>query len=378
MSDAGHSSGGEPVVQVPIELGPRSYEIVIGDGLLARAGEFAAPVLRQPRAFVVSDARVAELYLEDTVESLTGAGVTCDSCVVPGGEASKSFQQLETLVDRMLAQQVERDTTVIALGGGVVGDLAGFAASIVLRGLDMVQIPTTLLAQVDSSVGGKTGINTGHGKNLVGSFHQPKLVLADIRVLDTLPRRELLAGYAEVVKYGLIGDAAFFSWLEANGQALLGGDGALRQRAIEICCRAKAAIVAADEREGGQRALLNLGHTFGHALEAEVGYEGGVLHGEAIAVGMVLAFALSARLGLAPAEEAARVEAHLSAVGLPTRIADLAHTFRTDALLSRMGQDKKVRDGRLTFVLARGIGSAFLSAEVPEDALRQLLAQECA
>jgi 3-dehydroquinate synthase len=312
--------------------------------------------------------------LKDVEASLQRAGIDHISVVLPAGEQTKDFAHLQTLTDRLLEARVERGTTLVALGGGVVGDITGFAAGIVLRGLDYVQVPTTLLAQVDSSVGGKTGINTRRGKNLVGLFHQPRLVLADVETLDTLAPRQLLAGYAEVVKYGLIADADFFAWLEGRGAAVCAGDRAAQVRAVCASCAAKAAIVAADEREAGRRALLNLGHTFGHALEAETGYDGTLLHGEAVAAGMVLAFDLSVRLGLCPTEDAARVRRHLETAGLPCGFAALpAIRWSADALIAHMTRDKKVRDGRTTFVLARGIGEAFVSREVDIDDVHQLL-----
>ena len=359
---------------VRVDLGPRSYAIHIAQGLLATAGERTRPVLQAPRTIIVSDETVAKLYLPALQASLADADIAHQAHIVPAGEASKSFAVFEDLVESLLARKVERSTTLIALGGGVVGDLCGFAAAVTLRGIDFVQIPTTLLAQVDSAVGGKTGINTRHGKNLVGSFHQPRLVVCDVDMLSSLPRRELLAGYAEVVKYGLINDPAFFGWLEENGAKLLAGDAPARVAAIAHCCRAKAVIVAADERESGQRALLNLGHTFAHALEAEAGYGDRLLHGEAVAVGLCWAFDLSARLGLCAPADAARVRAHLSSVGLavrPPAAADISWSAGT--LIAHMGHDKKVSDGRPTFVLARGIGQAFLSNDVPEPELLQVM-----
>jgi len=366
---------GHPMTEtvVPVSLGDRSYSIHIGGGLLADAGRLvaeASPGVR--RSFIVTDALVAPLYLEPLIGSLESAGVASDHRIVAAGEASKAFAPLETVLEAMLAFGLERRTPVIALGGGVVGDLAGLAAALALRGVPLIQIPTTLLSQVDSSVGGKTAINSRHGKNLIGAFHQPGLVLADTDTLTTLPRRDLLAGYAEVAKYGLLGDAAFWTWLEANGNRLLDGDPEARAHAIAVSCRAKAAIVAADEREAGQRALLNLGHTFGHALEAECGYGDALLHGEAVAVGQVLAFDLSHRLGLCPAGDAARVRAHLETVGLPVR-PDPTRTWDVDRLLGHMARDKKVRDGRITFVLARGIGNAHLQDDVPAEAVRACL-----
>ncbi len=348
---------------VRVELGSRSYDIKIGGGLIIRAGELVAPVLRQKRAIVITDTHVARLHLDALLQSLRGAGIVAESIVLPSGEATKSFTELESLCDQLLAMKVERSTTLVALGGGVIGDITGFAASILLRGIDFIQVPTTLLAQVDSSVGGKTGINTAHGKNLIGSFYQPRLVLADIEALDTLPRREMLAGYAEVVKYGLINDPAFFSWCEGHAAGLISGEASARRHAIAASCKAKAAIVGADERESADRALLTLGHTFGHALEAECGYGDELLHGEAVAIGMVMAFDLSARLGLCPLEDAARVQRHLASLGLPTSPGWIdGRSWSSDRLVAHMARDKKVKDGRIGFVLARGIGQAFTPA----------------
>ncbi|MEO0036446.1 MAG: hypothetical protein RLZZ501_2469, partial [Pseudomonadota bacterium] len=309
--------------------------------------------------------------------SLFAAGIQPLHTVMPAGEPTKDFPHLEALLDAMLAARAERGTMVVALGGGVVGDLTGFAAAILLRGVDFVQIPTTLLAQVDSSVGGKTGINTRHGKNLVGAFHQPRLVLADTDLLDSLPRRQVLAGYAEVVKYGVIDDPEFFAWLEEHGPALVAGDAAARRHAVAVSCRAKARIVAADERESGQRALLNLGHTFGHALEAETGFSDALLHGEAVAIGMVLALRLSARLGLAPAADAERLARHLDAVGLPSAL-PAGRAWDPERLLEHMSGDKKVKDGAITFVLAPGIGHSFLSRDVANGEVLALLAESAA
>jgi len=368
----------QEIGRVEVALGRRSYQILVGGGLIARAGGLIAPLLKDRRALIVTDATVARLYLEELAQSLEAAGIRQDAVILPPGEATKDFPHLAELCGRMLEARIERGNMILALGGGVIGDLAGFAASILLRGIEFIQIPTTLLAQVDSSVGGKTGINTAQGKNLVGSFHQPRMVLADIDALDSLPRRELLAGYAEVVKYGLINDPAFFSWLEGHGADLIEGDGAARRHAVMTSCAAKAAVVAADEREADQRALLNLGHTFGHALEAECGYTGELLHGEAVAIGMVMAFELSAMLGLCPSEDPARVVRHLASVGLPTSPAAIGRGFDASRLVHHMHQDKKVRDGRLTFVLARGIGRAFISREVEPAQLEALLARALA
>jgi len=349
--------------RLTVALGPRSYDIVVGRRLLAEAGALIASAVRQKRVVVVTDEHVAALHLERCRAGLAAAGIAAETIVLPPGEETKDFAHFAQLCEDVLSLGIERATAIVALGGGVVGDLAGFAAATLLRGLDFVQVPTTLLAQVDSAVGGKTAIDTRHGKNLVGAFHQPVLVLADVDVLETLPRRELLAGYAEVVKYGLIGDRAFFDWLEANGAALLAGDAALRQEAVLRSCAAKASIVVLDERESGKRALLNFGHTFGHALEALTGFGNSLLHGEAVALGMQLAFDLSARLGFCPNAAAHRVRRHLSALGLPTTLAAIP-TATPDALIATMQKDKKVSGGRLTLVLARDIGEAFLCRDV--------------
>ena len=363
-----------------VALGARSYDIVIGSGLLEQAGALMRPVLRQNRVVLVTDENVAALHLKRLEAGLDEAAIAHHAIVLPPGEQTKDFAHFQKLAEDILGRGIERRTTLVALGGGVVGDLTGFAAATLLRGIDYVQIPTTLLAQVDSSVGGKTAIDTIHGKNLVGAFHQPVLVLADIDALATLPRRELLAGYAEVVKYGFIRDRAFFEWLEAHGAALVAGDAALRREAVLRSCAAKAEVVAVDEREEGERALLNFGHTFGHALEAETGFGDALLHGEAVALGMRLAFDLSARIGLCPPAAAQRVRRHYEAVGLPVALASIANArpFAADALLRHMGRDKKVRDGQITLILARGIGDAFISREVPAGLLREFLASETA
>ncbi len=361
-----------------VDLGARAYDIVVGSGLLAEAGRRMAPLLKKKDVVVVTDATVAELRLQALEDSLDDAGVRHSSIVLPPGERTKDFAHLQELTEGLLARGVERSTTLVALGGGVIGDITGFAAAITLRGLPFVQIPTTLLAQVDSAVGGKTGINAPQGKNLIGAFHQPILVLADLAALDTLDPRQLLAGYAEVVKYGLINDAGFFSWLEDNGQALLAGGGrggaAARRRAVITSCAAKAAIVAEDELEAGRRALLNLGHTFGHALEAETGYSETLLHGEAVALGMGLAFDLSARLGLCPLEDAERARRHLQAVGLPVRLNEIAApSWTADGLMAHIEKDKKVKDGKPAFILARGVGRAFITQDVNPGDVRALL-----
>ena len=363
---------------IRVELAGRSYDIAIGPGLIDQAGALSRPLLAAPKVTIVSDEIVAPLYGARLAASFDKTGIKASTVTVPAGETSKEFGAFGRLMNELLDQRPDRRTTLVALGGGVVGDLTGFAASVLLRGVDFIQVPTTLLAQVDSSVGGKTGINTRHGKNLVGTFYQPRLVLADTDVLDTLPRRELLAGYAEVAKYGLIDDPAFFAWCEANGAAVLSGDAAKRTYAIEQSCLAKARIVAADERETTDlRALLNLGHTFGHALEAETGFGSDLLHGESVGTGMAMAFDLSARLGLCPATDAERVRRHLGAVGLPMRLraigGDNRRSWDATRLIEHMRGDKKAEGGRLTFVLARGIGKAFVSREVDEAALRGLL-----
>ncbi len=370
--------------RVPVDLSERGYDILVGPGLLARAGAHAAQVLANfrpgRRAVVVTDATVATLHLDRFMASLAEAGFVATFIVVPAGEGSKGFATLEHVARSALAAGIDRRAVVFGLGGGVVGDLAGFAAATLLRGLDFVQVPTTLLAQVDSSVGGKTGINTAEGKNLVGAFHQPRLVLADTDVLATLPRRELAAGYAEILKAGLIADPGFVAWCEAHAAALLQGDAAALTHAIEHATLFKAGVVAADEREtdpAGGRALLNLGHTFGHAFEAEFGYGEALLHGEAVALGLCLAFALSDRLGLCPPADAARVRAHVAACGLPARIGDLRrNTLSAERLLGHMRKDKKARDGRLVFILARGIGQAFVAPDIEQDAVRDLLVAE--
>jgi 3-dehydroquinate synthase len=366
------------VETVRIDLGPRSYPIVIGADLLSGAGARIAEALPGRRLAVVTDETVARLHLPALEASLAAAGIEHFALTVPPGETSKSFAVFEDLCERLLAARIERGTVIAALGGGVVGDLAGFAAAVVLRGLDYVQLPTTLLAQVDSSVGGKTAIDTAAGKNLVGAFHQPRLVLADIAALETLPPRELKAGYAETVKYGLIDDPDFFAWCEANGGALLAGDRALRLHAVAHACRAKAAIVARDEREAGERALLNLGHTFAHALESAAGFGDALLHGEAVAIGMVMAFDLSVALGLCPASDAARIRGHFLAAGLPVGLDGLnfgGPPPSAEALLGFMASDKKVAAGRVRFVLARGIGKAFVADDVDPAAVRAILAR---
>ena len=365
-------------IVVEVALGPRGYDIVIGRDTLSTLGERIAALRPGARVAVVTDSNVARHHLAATEAALVRGGLAATVVTVPPGEASKSFEAFERLCEALIEARIERRDLVVALGGGVVGDLAGFAAAVVRRGLDYVQVPTTLLAQVDSSVGGKTAIDSRHGKNLVGAFHQPILVVADTALLDTLPPREFAAGYAEVAKYGLLGDAAFFARLEAGWREVFAG-AAAREQAIATSCRAKAAIVARDERETGDRALLNLGHTFGHAFEAAAGFSGRLLHGEAISLGMVLAFAFSARRGLLPAAEAERVARHLAAVGLPTHLSSIAGFLPdADCLMDLIAQDKKVQRGRLTFILARGIGQAFVAPDVDAAEVRAFLVEKLA
>ncbi len=365
------------IVHVP--LGDRAYEVRVGPGLIHRAGAEIAPLLARPRVAILTDANVAPLHLAPLQAALEREGIVSSALTLPAGEATKGWAEFSRAVEWLLAEKIERRDVVVALGGGVIGDLGGFAAAVLRRGVRFVQVPTTLLAQVDSSVGGKTGINAPQGKNLVGAFHQPSLVLADTAVLDTLPPRDLLAGYGEVVKYGLLGDAAFFGWLEKHGPALAAGDPAARLHAVRRSVQMKAEIVARDETETGDRALLNLGHTFCHALEAATGYSARLLHGEGVAIGCALAFELSSRLGLCPQEEPSRVRAHLKAMGMKCDLADIPGDLPgAEALLGLMAQDKKVIDGRLRFILARGIGEAFVTDAVPTDAVRTLLADALA
>jgi 3-dehydroquinate synthase len=365
--------------RVAVALAGRSYDILVGSGLIARAGALMRPLMAQPRAIIVTDRNIAPLHLPALAHSLDEAGIAHHAIVLPPGEETKDFAHFASLADDILGLGIERGTMLVALGGGVVGDLAGFAAATLLRGIDFVQVPTTLLAQVDSSVGGKTGIDTRHGKNLIGAFHQPRLVLADGDALATLPARELAAGYAEIVKYGLIRDAEFFAWLERYGAALLAGDTAARRQAVVASCQAKAAVVAADERESGERELLNLGHTFGHALEILTGFGSALLHGEAVAIGMQLAFDFAARRGICPQDDAARLRRHLAATGLPTAIPrPNGVKLSADSLLAAMGRDKKVRGGRIALVLPRRIGEAFVTRDVPVEAIGGFLADSVA
>jgi 3-dehydroquinate synthase len=367
-------------IHVDVALGDRAYDIVIGRGVLASLGARVAALRPGVRTAIVTDRTVAKHWLEPAERSLAEAGVPTSRIIVEEGEISKTYAGLEKVSEALIAAKIERNDLVIALGGGVVGDLAGFAAAILRRGVDFVQVPTSLLAQVDSSVGGKTGINSPQGKNLLGAFHQPVLVIADTSVLDTLSPRQFRAGYAEVAKYGVLGDEAFFGWLEANHADIFSG-GAAREHAIATSCRAKAAIVSRDERENGERALLNLGHTFGHALEAATGFSDRLFHGEGVSVGMVLAAEFSAQLGMISATDAARVERHLAAVGLPIRLQDIAGFTQegladADALMALMAQDKKVKRGRLTFILLQAVGRAVVENNVEPALVRDFLQQK--
>jgi 3-dehydroquinate synthase len=368
----------DPVI-VNVALGERSYDVVIGRGQLALLGAKVSMLRPGCKAAIVSDETVASHHLVTTEKALAAAGIAAvATVVVPPGESSKGFSMLERVCEALISARIERTDIVVALGGGVIGDLAGLAAALVRRGLAYVQIPTSLLAQVDSSVGGKTAIDSKHGKNLIGAFHQPLFVIADSALLDTLPARQFRAGYAEIVKYGLIGDAGFFAWLESNWREIFAG-GAAREHAIAVSCRMKAAIVARDERESGERALLNLGHTFGHALEAAAGFSDRLLHGEAIALGMALAFGFSAKRGLLPQSETERVKRHLAAVGLPIHLCSVPGAPpNADRLMELIAQDKKVKRGKLTFILARGIGASFIASDIDATEVRAFLVEKLA
>jgi 3-dehydroquinate synthase len=371
----------EPIT-VGVALGQRAYDIVIGRDVLPSLGARVAALRPGSRVAIVTDRNVAKHWLEKTEASLSQAGIASSRIIVEEGEGSKTYAGLEQVSEALISAKIERNDLVVALGGGVIGDLAGFAAAIVRRGIDFVQVPTSLLAQVDSSVGGKTGINSPQGKNLLGAFHQPLLVVADTAVLDTLPARQFRAGYAEIAKYGVLGDEAFFAWLEANHPDVFAG-GAAREHAIATSCRAKAAIVARDERETGERALLNLGHTFGHALEAATGFSDRLFHGEGVSLGMVLAAEFSAQLGMISESDAARVKRHLAEVGLPTHLQDIAGFAQegladADALMGLMAQDKKVRRGRLTFILLAAVGRAVIAADVEPSRVRDFLQRKLA
>jgi 3-dehydroquinate synthase len=359
--------------RLTVGLGDRAYDIHVGAHLLCGAGALLKPLARGTVP-VVTDSHVAALHLDPFLAALEKEGIAARPIVLAPGEGSKSFAGLESLTGRLLDMGIDRGGLIVALGGGVIGDLTGFAAGVLKRGVAFAQVPTTLLAQVDSSVGGKTAINARQGKNLIGLFHQPRIVIADTALLATLPRRELLAGYAEVVKYGALGDADFFNWLEAHAAAALAGEEAAIVEAVAHSCRMKAAIVARDERESGERALLNLGHTFGHALEAATGFSDRLVHGEGVAIGMALAFRLSVALGLCPGQDAERFIRHLKAVGLPSAIADIAGARPgAEDLIGHMAHDKKVSEGRLTFVLLKGLGQAFVTRDVPVAALKDVL-----
>lgn len=371
------TNANSPVEIVKVGLGDRAYDVVIGPGLIADASTWLRPVLKRDRTVIVTDDNVAKAVLPTLHAALDKVGISHQTIILPAGESTKSFDQLGTLCGDLLDAKVERNDRIIALGGGVIGDLVGFAAAILRRGVGFIQIPTSLLAQVDSSVGGKTAVNAPQGKNLIGAFHQPVLVLADTDALNTLPRRELEAGYAEIVKYGLLGDRAFFEWLEVNGKAVLDGDLSARLHAIKTSVAMKAEIVAEDETEQGRRALLNLGHTFGHALEAETGYSTELLHGEGVAIGMTLAFSLSAKMGLVSGQDAGRIQAHMRKCGMKASILDIEGApFDVDRLLDHMKQDKKVVDDKLTFILARAIGDAFITQDVSAQDVRDTLAED--
>lgn len=362
------------IKSLSVDLGDRDYEIKIGSGLLATSGEHITPHLKRKKVAIVSDENVAAQHLEELQNGLRSQNIESVVFTLPAGEQTKSWESIEATVEWLISQRVERDDVVIAFGGGVIGDLVGFAAAILRRGVDFIQIPTSLLAQVDSSVGGKTGINSPLGKNLIGAFHQPRLVLADIDVLQTLPDREFISGYGEVMKYGLLGDAQFFEWLENNALSMRSGNSAELVNAIFICCQMKSEIVSRDEKEHGERALLNLGHTFGHALEAATGYSDRLLHGEGVAIGCGLAFELSQRLGFCSQEEPSRVRAHLAAMGMKKDLKDISGDLPdANGLVNLMMQDKKVQDGKVTFILAEGIGKAFVAKDVDMSIVRSVV-----
>lgn len=361
---------------VPVALGDRAYDVIIGDGVLDDAGPLISPKLKRPRVVVISDTSVWATQGARLESSLKASGISVETILVPPGESTKNFAQLQQVLEQLLSLGVERSDTILAFGGGVVGDLVGFAAAILRRGIAFIQIPTTLLSQVDSSVGGKTAINSQHGKNLIGAFYQPVLVLADTTTLDTLPKRQALAGYAEVLKYGLIDDLSFFEWLEVHGEDVLNGSTDARIEAIANSVKAKARIVVADEREGSVRALLNLGHTFGHALEAETGYSDILYHGEGVAIGMMLALETSQKMGWVSGQDTQRVRTHLQTIGLPTRIGDIGGSpFDVETLWSHMQQDKKVSEGQITFVMSQGLGGAFLTKDVPSALIKSVLSE---
>ena len=358
-----------------INLRENSYDIIIEHGLLSELGALISKKFGKPKTFIVTDSNIAAHWLKQTIESLSAQGMSPKVLEVPVGERTKSFINLEKIIDQLLESKVDRDSVLIALGGGVIGDLAGFAGAVTLRGIKVIQVPTTLLSQVDSSVGGKTGVNVRQGKNLVGSFHQPSLVAIDTQVLQTLPSRQLFAGYAEVLKYGLIKDRSFFDWLELNGKKVLEGDKLAQQFAIFTSCRIKAEIVEADEKEKNLRAILNFGHTFGHALEAEAGYDGNLLHGEAVSIGMVLAIELSKSLGYLSGQDAGRAVEYIRNIGLPTNINSVegSTSWHPDGIIQHMQHDKKVSNGQLRFVLIKSIGEAYLTADVERNDIYRVI-----
>ncbi len=359
-----------------VDLKDRSYDIVIGPNLIGAAAKYITPLIKHKPVIIITDDNVAKHHLNNLVFALEAGGITHSVITLPPGESTKSFDEFKTIISAILDAKPERSSSLIAFGGGVIGDLVGFAASVILRGIDFFQIPTTLLAQVDSSVGGKTGINTHHGKNLIGTFYQPRIVLADTNVLETLPKREFLSGYAEIVKYGLMGDKKFFEWLEINGEALLNGNEDLLRYAIMTSCCAKARFVKSDEKEFGSRALLNFGHTFGHALEANTGFGSKLLHGEAVAIGMIMAFDLSVLMGLCQKEDASRVRKHFLSIGLPTQMSDIANqNWESELILNYIARDKKVQNGKINFILTRGIGHVFMSSGVDTADLVTVLNQ---
>lgn len=358
--------------KLTVSLGDRSYDILVGSNLLNTLGSHIKPLVPTSHVTIITDTQVAGIYLEKVEASLKAAGISSHVIQLKPGEQTKSFSQLQHIVEEILSTKPERSSMCIALGGGVIGDITGFAASIILRGISFIQVPTTLLSQVDSSVGGKTGINSTHGKNLIGSFYQPKLVIADLDVLASLSERDFLSGYAEVVKYGAINKPEFFAWLEDNVAAIRLRDPNVLRHCVLQSCQAKAEIVSQDEKEKGARALLNLGHTFGHALEVELGYSGILLHGEAVAIGMVMAFQLSAQEGYCSEADVERLVAHLEAVGLPTSVKAIEHHWDADVLIEHMHKDKKVSDGKLVFILAKGLGKSYIDKQVTVGALQQL------
>lgn len=372
MTTAPHEP--QSISNVHVALGERSYDIMIGEGLFANIAAYIAPALVTPRTVIISDETVWQHYGSAVQAALVAQGIQTAKIVVATGEGSKSYEGLQTVMEGLLAAKIDRATTIIALGGGVVGDLAGFAASIALRGVPFIQIPTSLLAQVDSSVGGKTAINSAHGKNLIGSFYQPRLVIADIGVLKTLPARQMLSGYAEIIKYGLIADTAFYHWCLRHGARMMAGETAYLARAVEASCQMKADIVGEDERESAKRALLNLGHTFGHALEAETGFSDALLHGEAVAIGMVMACALSEKLGYIDGSIRAELAAHFKALGLPASPKDIRADWNVDALMEHMAVDKKAEDGALNFIVLKQLGQAAMQKRVDAALVRAVLA----